>query len=262
MSNFTRSILYSTSVLVAGLVAIFAIYNDVANAPDAAAVAQISPAAGGSDLGITYDNDEGGNILDDVSFDAPDVIGPVDDADDIKSDEATDEEKGSSIDGDRSFKVAQAETLSKEEIKENIDTETIKTQIDQVYDQAARQAPATAGPEATSNYKSDRQICYYDYDYEREHGSYRYWFCRPATFEEDVEYYKEQSKSQTDATIDRAVNRATNETMGSGSSADMSNNIRAAVQDSVNDALSDISDPAVRSDIQQKIEEELSRRGL
>ncbi|MCK5384066.1 MAG: hypothetical protein KAJ29_00725 [Alphaproteobacteria bacterium] len=113
MSNFTRSILYSTSVLVVGLVAIFAIYNDVANAPDGANVAQISPAAGISNLGITYDAQDAGaqSLLDNISSDAQDVIEPVNDAmqkaideidstiDEMESGERADEEEGVLYDG-------------------------------------------------------------------------------------------------------------------------------------------------------------------
>lgn len=61
MSNFTRSILYSTTVLAAGLVAIFAIYNNITatGSMDATAAADIAPAAGGSsDLGINFGEDE------------------------------------------------------------------------------------------------------------------------------------------------------------------------------------------------------------
>ncbi|MFP4385941.1 MAG: hypothetical protein ACLFRA_01880 [Alphaproteobacteria bacterium] len=54
MCNFTRSILYSTMVLAAGLVAIFSIYNSVSVSPDGSAVSQISPAAGDSTLGVSY----------------------------------------------------------------------------------------------------------------------------------------------------------------------------------------------------------------
>ena len=47
MSSFTKSILYSTTVLVAGLVATFTIYNNATTtSEDGAAVANISPAAG------------------------------------------------------------------------------------------------------------------------------------------------------------------------------------------------------------------------
>lgn len=55
MSNFTRSILYSTIVLVAGLVSIVAIYNNVTMSPNASDYAQIAPTAGESTLGIHYD---------------------------------------------------------------------------------------------------------------------------------------------------------------------------------------------------------------
>ncbi|MGN7438249.1 MAG: hypothetical protein ACTHOO_06340 [Alcanivorax sp.] len=53
MSNFTKSIVYSTTVLAAGVVGIFAIYN-VASTPPGSNVAEISPAAGTSSIGIDY----------------------------------------------------------------------------------------------------------------------------------------------------------------------------------------------------------------
>ncbi len=59
MSNFTKSILYSTTVLAAGLVAIFAIYNNVTTSPDGGVFAGLAPAAGEqsgeSDLGINFE---------------------------------------------------------------------------------------------------------------------------------------------------------------------------------------------------------------
>lgn len=45
MSNFTKSILYSATVLAVGLVAIFSIYSNVSTSPDAS-VAAIEPATG------------------------------------------------------------------------------------------------------------------------------------------------------------------------------------------------------------------------
>ena len=56
MSNFTKSIVYSTTVLAAGVVAIFAIYNNVSTDTDGAAVAGITPAAGTSTIGINFEN--------------------------------------------------------------------------------------------------------------------------------------------------------------------------------------------------------------
>ncbi len=58
MSNFTKSVLYSATVLVAGLVAISAIYNNVTS-NDGSDFAQMSPAAGNipeSDIGIDFSN--------------------------------------------------------------------------------------------------------------------------------------------------------------------------------------------------------------
>ncbi len=46
MSNFLRSVLYSTSVLVIGLVAMFAIYNNVTKGLSGSSLAKISPASG------------------------------------------------------------------------------------------------------------------------------------------------------------------------------------------------------------------------
>ncbi len=45
MSNFTKSILYSATVLAVGLVAIFSIYSNVSTSPDVS-VAAIEPATG------------------------------------------------------------------------------------------------------------------------------------------------------------------------------------------------------------------------
>ncbi len=56
MSNFTKSILYSTTVLAAGLVAIFAIYNNVTTDQSGSSLAQITPAAGEeSSVAAEYD---------------------------------------------------------------------------------------------------------------------------------------------------------------------------------------------------------------
>lgn len=54
MSNFTKSILYSTTVLAAGLVAIFAIYNNVTTSKDGTSVASIAPASGENSLGVNF----------------------------------------------------------------------------------------------------------------------------------------------------------------------------------------------------------------
>ena len=54
MSNFTKSVLYSTTVLAAGLIAIFSIYNNVSTSKDEISMANISPAAGESTLGINF----------------------------------------------------------------------------------------------------------------------------------------------------------------------------------------------------------------
>lgn len=58
MNNFTKSILYSTTVLAVGLVAIFAIYDNVTQ-NQIASVAEIAPAAGESDFGIRFDAETG-----------------------------------------------------------------------------------------------------------------------------------------------------------------------------------------------------------
>jgi len=59
MSNFTRSILYSTTVMVAGLIGIFTIYNNVDVLNDGSAFSHIAPAANKSDIGVNF-----GEILD------------------------------------------------------------------------------------------------------------------------------------------------------------------------------------------------------
>ncbi len=71
MSNFTKSILYSTTVLAAGLVAIFSIYNNVTKTDTAAAVANITPAAGQSDLGINFN---AGDIAENMTTMASDAV--------------------------------------------------------------------------------------------------------------------------------------------------------------------------------------------
>lgn len=58
MNNFTKSILYSTTVLAVGLVAIFAIYDNVTQ-NQSTAVAEIASAAGESDFGIQFDAETG-----------------------------------------------------------------------------------------------------------------------------------------------------------------------------------------------------------
>ncbi len=60
MSNFTKSVMYSTTVLAAGLVAIMAIYNSIPSTPeDSMTYANMSPAAGvsASDIGVNFEND-------------------------------------------------------------------------------------------------------------------------------------------------------------------------------------------------------------
>ncbi|MCK5374219.1 MAG: hypothetical protein KAJ40_02955 [Alphaproteobacteria bacterium] len=96
MSNFTRSILYSTTVLAMGLVAMFALYNSVIISPDGASVAQISPATGDSDLGIVYDSDtsDASNMEEAVS--SSDIQNVVDPATQGLADEIN-----SAIDGSR-----------------------------------------------------------------------------------------------------------------------------------------------------------------
>ncbi len=54
MKNFTRSVLYSSTVLAAGLVAIFAIYSNVSTFENGQSIANISPAAGESSLGVNF----------------------------------------------------------------------------------------------------------------------------------------------------------------------------------------------------------------
>lgn len=62
MSNFTKSIVYSGLVLVAGLVAVFSIYNNMANT-DATSFANMEPAAGG----YTSSMPDATEIMDDAS---------------------------------------------------------------------------------------------------------------------------------------------------------------------------------------------------
>ncbi len=54
MKNFSKSILYSTTVLAVGVVGAFTIYNNVSPSNEGASLANISPASGQSDLGINF----------------------------------------------------------------------------------------------------------------------------------------------------------------------------------------------------------------
>ncbi len=57
MNNFTKSVMYSTTVLAVGLVAMFAIYSNISPNDGSSSIANISPAAGGaSDLGVNFDD--------------------------------------------------------------------------------------------------------------------------------------------------------------------------------------------------------------
>ncbi len=58
MKNFTKSVLYSTTIVAAGLVAAFAIYSNVAGNQDSSmSIASISPASGASDIGVNFGED-------------------------------------------------------------------------------------------------------------------------------------------------------------------------------------------------------------
>ncbi len=73
MSNFTKSIFYSTFVLAAGLVAIFAIYNNVTTNQSGSSLAEISPAAG-EESAIVIEYDEVMNKGSDVAADATTAV--------------------------------------------------------------------------------------------------------------------------------------------------------------------------------------------
>ncbi len=175
MSNFTRSILYSTSVLVAGLVAIFAIYSNIATTPNGSNVAQISPAAGGSDLGISINTP-----MDNMSSDAQSLIGPASyDADDamqkavdqidstinefeaIKS--SADGDKGSYYDAGQSFKLAaslgQTESQIQQELDDRLDTAVSTQQMGDMINSSTA-AGITAATGHTSGYVGERVIAY------------------------------------------------------------------------------------------------------
>lgn len=272
MSNFTRSILYSASVLVAGLVAIFAIYSNVATTPNGANVAQISPAAGGSDLGISYDMP-----MDSVSSDAQSLIGPasngVSDAmnnavDQIDStinefeaiESSTDEDKGSSYyDEKQSFKLASDISSVEQELREKLDKEVLGQQFDGIVDQAVEQGKDEAGSTDTSWYEGQRWIeygCWVHSGDSDEWGTCR----RRSTFEEDMEYNKAIIKASTKGTIDKGINGAigTAETPITGAKqSDISNSIDGATSD----ALNKIDDSSVRSQVEEAIAEERKKRG-
>jgi len=170
MSNFTRSILYSTSVLVAGLVAIFAIYSNVATTPNGSNVAQISPAAGGSDLGISINTP-----MDDIASDAQSLIGPeADDAmhkavDQIDStinefeaiEGSTNGEKGSSYhDGQQSFELASDLSTVEQEMRDDLNKNVLDANVDSIVDRATAEGIRQGGPAVRGSYVGQRWITY------------------------------------------------------------------------------------------------------
>ena len=66
MSNFSKSILYSTTVLAVGLIAIFAIYDVVSTQKSSTGVAAIEPASGEGSSTAGIDADAMSNSLNDI----------------------------------------------------------------------------------------------------------------------------------------------------------------------------------------------------
>ncbi len=150
MNNFTKSVLYSAAVLVAGLVAISAIYNNTS--PNGADFANMSPAAGNipeSDIGIDFSH-----MIDDTKKKALDVATATgeafEDASEIAAEKA--DEASAALD---SIATAAGEAISDavDTAEETIDTAapeaTAATPQDSVEDAAntAKEAVSEAAAE-------------------------------------------------------------------------------------------------------------------
>jgi len=292
MSNFTRSILYSTSVLVAGLVAIFAIYNNVANTPDGSSVAQISPAAGVSDLGLSYDNTP--SLMDNVSYGTQDMIGPsgheiddimqkavdnIDDAiDGVKTDEGiSDKEKDSFYDNGKneSFKLAQDINNIEEDTRAKLNNDIISDRVRGMSDQAANNSKSAADSDSSirRDYEGEREITYpcqltgYGTDEEGEIYTYTYWgTCkRWTTFNEDVNNdRRDQSNSEINrsnaSTINKSLSTVTQDTNAAVMKALTQPGVNSAIDQATSEALNGL--PAdVKRELERKIEEARRLRG-
>tara|TARA_R110001592_G_scaffold79054_5_gene236786 strand:+ start:2007 stop:3068 length:1062 start_codon:yes stop_codon:yes gene_type:complete len=142
MSNFTKSIVYSTTVLAAGVVAIFAIYNNVSTDTDGAAVAGITPAAGTSTIGINFENviDEAKTKATLAASDAKEAVG--------NAAEAT----GEAIEGATQAAgeaISDAAEGAKETMDNVIGAEEGKSVGDVIGEKIDAIEPAAAGSEAT-----------------------------------------------------------------------------------------------------------------
>ncbi len=315
MSNFTRSILYSTSVLVAGLVAIFAIYSSVTTAPDGSGYAQISPAAGGSDLGIIYEENGLSGTTDPVSSDTYDMIEPIDkdmqeaiDQIDSTINEfefkrtISDEDKESHLNSVTTIELAGDLNNAEAEIRNKLEKNVMGLHVDSLVDQATQKAIDEVGPSLTSGYVGERVISYrcrigrdndtYDCDEEgrnctitrgrdayttrrdiydgNEYSGSRgytgydgyYWgTChRRSTFEEDMEYNKRIIKNTTDSSINSAINDSMRNTGIDPVTGAPKTKVNDSIDNSVREAI-DKADPSVRSEVEQKINEERRKRG-
>ena len=124
MSNFTKSIVYSGVVLVAGLVAVFSIYNNMATT-SANSVANIEPAAGG----YTSTMPDASSIMDDSS-DYTDVNTDVE-----AEDESTTELEEMLSGTEEEQQAEDAAEMAVEDAKDELSNE-IASDIDNAVEQA------------------------------------------------------------------------------------------------------------------------------
>ena len=144
MSNFTKSIVYSTTVLAAGVVAIFAIYNNVSTSPDGSSVADITPAAGVSSIGIGYDKaiENVSNTIEASTEAAKEKAGEMKD-----SAKAAMEPIKSKMD-DAGAVVGETVEQAGEAIEETFTPEDTIEQIEPAHEEIKKQIKGSSGPHA------------------------------------------------------------------------------------------------------------------
>ncbi len=144
MSNFTKSVVYSTTVLAAGVVAIFAIYNNVSTSPDGSSVADITPAAGVSSIGIGYDKaiENVSNTIEASTEAAKEKVGEIKD-----SAEAAMEPVKSKMD-DAGAVVGETIEQAGEAIEETFTPEDTIEQIEPAHEEIKKQIKGSSGPHA------------------------------------------------------------------------------------------------------------------
>lgn len=134
MSNFTRSIVYSGVVLAAGLVAIFAIYNNIDD-NSASGLASIQPAAGNVGEAFTDTYDSAVSAIEQASSEVDMEMDAT-----VEAEEAVED-----INAEADAVVESVEEATEEAVE---DAETVVEEATEAAEDAAEQAE-TAVEEAT-----------------------------------------------------------------------------------------------------------------